>query len=93
MLEFSSTTKTFLFLLETLKNKHSSVSDYREYTVSRFKENATIFPKSTTTQENITISRPTLLFLLKKQRSQHSSAGDWWRNTKSVFIRRMLDLF
>ena len=48
MLELSSTTKTFLFLLETLKNKHSSVSDCREYTVSRFKENANIFPKSTT---------------------------------------------
>ena len=93
MLEFSSTTKTFLFLLKTLKNKHPSVSDYREYTVSRFKGNANIFPKSTTTQENITISRHTLLFLLKKQRSNHSSAGDWWRNTKSIFIQRMLELF
>ena len=34
---------------------------------SRFKENAKILAKNSTTQENITISRQTLFFLLKTQ--------------------------
>ena len=52
---------------------------------SRFIENAKILCKSSTTQENITITRQNLLFLLKTQKSNHSSAGDWWKNTKSSF--------
>ena len=53
--EFSSARKTFLFLLKTQRNKHFSASDWWEYTKSRFKENAKIFFKNSTTQENITI--------------------------------------
>ena len=52
---------------------------------SRFKENAKILSKNSTTQENITISRQNLLFLLKTQKNNHSSASDWWENTKSSF--------
>ena len=36
---------------------------------SRFKENAKILSKNSTTQENITISRQNLLFLLKTQKT------------------------
>ena len=53
--EFSSTRTTFLFLLKTQRNKQFSASDWWEYTKSRFKENAKIFFKNSTTQENITI--------------------------------------
>ena len=50
---------------------------------SRFKENAKILSKNSTTQENIIISRQNLLFLLKTLKNNHSSASDWWENTKS----------
>ena len=83
--EFSSATKTFLFLLKTQKNNHSLESGWWEYTKSRFKENANMFSKNSTTQENITISRQNLFFLLKTQKNNHTSASDWWRNTKSSF--------
>ena len=43
---------------------------------SRFKENAKILAKNSTTQENITISRQNLLSLLKTQKNSHSSASD-----------------
>ena len=36
-------------------NNLSSASDWSEYTKSYFKENAKLFPKNSTTQENITI--------------------------------------
>ena len=49
--------RLFSFLLKTQKNKHSSASDWWEYTKSCFKENVNIFPRNSTTQENITISR------------------------------------
>ena len=51
-----------LFLLKTQKSNHSSRSDWWEYTKYRFKENAKILSKSSTTQENITILRKNLLF-------------------------------
>ena len=54
--KFSSVTKTFIFLLKT-KNSHSSESDWWEYTKYCFKENAKMFPKNSTTQENIRILR------------------------------------
>ena len=41
--EFSSATKTFLFLLQTQKNNLSSASDWWKYNKSCFKENAKIF--------------------------------------------------
>ena len=49
--EFSSATKTFIFLLKTQKSNHSSASDWWEYTKSRFKENAKVFSKNSTTQQ------------------------------------------
>ena len=52
---------------------------------SRFKENAKILSKNSTTQENITIVRQNLLFLFKSTRNNHSSASDWWENTKYSF--------
>ena len=52
---------------------------------SRFKENAKILSKNSTTQENITISRQNLFFLLKTQKNNHSSSSDWWENTKPSF--------
>ena len=39
------------------KNSHTSASDRWEYIKCCFKENAKIFPKSCTTQENITTLR------------------------------------
>ena len=44
---------------------------------SRFKENAKILTKNSTTQENIAIPRQNLLFLLKKPKNNHSSTSDW----------------
>ena len=84
-LEFSSATKTFIFLLKKQKNNHSLGSDWWEYTKPRFKENAKIFSENSSTQENITISRQNLLFSLKIQKNNHSSASDWWGNTESSF--------
>ena len=56
--EFFSASENFLFLLKThTKNNYSSASDCWKYTKSFFKENAIIFSKNSTTQENITISR------------------------------------
>ena len=52
---------------------------------SRFKANVKILSKSSTTQENITISRQNFLFFLKTHKKPHSSASDWWENTKSSF--------
>ena len=42
---------------------------------SRFRENAKILSKNSTTQENITILRQNSLFLLKTQKNNHSSAS------------------
>ena len=44
---------------------------------SRFKENAKILSKNSTTQGNITILQQNLIFLLKTQKNNHSSATDW----------------
>ena len=55
--EFSSATKTFLFFIKNAKNNHSSASDWWKYTKCCFKDNAKIFSKNSTTQENITILR------------------------------------
>ena len=52
---------------------------------SRFKENAEILAKNSTTQENITISRKNFHFFIKNTKKNHSSASDWWENTKSSF--------
>ena len=86
--EFSSATKTF-FLSKIQKNNHSSASDWWESTKSRFTENAKIFFKNSTTQENITISRQNLLSLLKTPKNNHSSASEWWGNTKSSFKKNV----
>ena len=51
------------FIEQTKKSNHSSASDWWKYTKSRFKVNAEIFSKNSTTQENITISRQNFLFL------------------------------
>ena len=90
--EFSSATKTFLFLLKTQKNNHSLESGWWEYTKSRFKENANMFSKNSTTQENITISRQNLFFLLKTQKTttlQQVTGGE----TPNLVLKRMLELF
>ena len=52
---------------------------------SRFKANAKILTKNSTTQENITISKQNYPFLLKTQKGKNSSASDWWENTNSSF--------
>ena len=55
-------------------NNLSSASDWWEYTKSCFMENAKIFSKNSTTQENIIISRQNLFFFIKKkQNNNHSS--------------------
>ena len=59
---------------------------------SRFKENAKILPKNSTTQENITISRQNLLFLLKTQKTttlQQVTGG----KIPNLVLKRMLELF
>ena len=59
---------------------------------SRFKENAKILSKNSTTQENITISRQNLLFLLKTQKTttlQQVTGG----KIPNLVLKRMLELF
>ena len=65
------------------KTKIGNVSPSSPPLQSRFKENAKILSKISTTQENITTSRQNFLFLLKTQKNNHSLASDWWENTKS----------
>ena len=89
--EFSSATKTFLFLLKKQKNNHSSANDWWEYTKSHFKENAKIFSNNSTTQENIAISRQNLLFLLKTEKTatlQQVTGGE----TPNLVLKKMLEL-
>ena len=59
---------------------------------SRFKENANILSKNSTTQENITISRQNLLFLLKTQKNNHSSQVTS-EKIPNLVLNRMLELF
>ena len=59
---------------------------------SRFKDNANILSKNSTTQENVIISRQNLLFLLKTQKNNHSSASDW-SEIPNLVLKRMLELF
>ena len=49
--EFSSTTKTSIFLIKNTKNKHSSASDWWEDTKYCFTENAKILSKRSNTQD------------------------------------------
>ena len=59
---------------------------------SRFKENAKILSKNSTTQENITISRQNLLFLLKTQKTttlQQVTGG----KIPNLVLKRTLELF
>ena len=59
---------------------------------SRFKENAKILSKNSTTQENITISRQNLLFLLKTQKTttlQQVTGG----KIPNLVLKRMLEPF
>ena len=67
--EFSSATKASCFIKNT-KKKHSSASDWWEYTKSHFKENAKILFKNSTTEENMTSSRQNLLFFNKNTKNQ-----------------------
>ena len=58
----------------------------------RFKENAKILSKNSTTQENITISRQNLLFLLKTQKTttlQQVTGG----KIPNLVLKRMLEPF
>ena len=90
--EFSSSTKTFLFLLKNKKNNHSSASDRSEYAKSRFIKNTNIFSKNCITQENITISKQNLLFLLKTQKTTTiQQLTDW--ETLNPVSKKMLKLF
>ena len=72
--KFSSATK--IFFIKNTKNKHTSASNWWEYTK--------YLSKNSTTQKNITISRKNLLSLLKTQQTT-SSASVWWGSTKSGF--------
>ena len=59
---------------------------------SRFKENAKILSKNSTTQENITISRQNLLFLLKTKKTttlQQVTSG----KIPNLVLKRMLEPF
>ena len=59
---------------------------------SRFKENAKILSKNSTTQENITISRQNLPFLLKAQKTttlQQVTGG----KIQNLVLKRMLEPF
>ena len=58
--EFSSAAKTSLLLKAHKKN--SSACDWWKYIKYRFKEIVMIFSKSSTTQENITISRKNFFY-------------------------------
>ena len=44
--EFSSTSKTFIFLFRNTKNNHSSASNWWENTKSSFKEDARTFSEN-----------------------------------------------
>ena len=99
--EFSSATKTSVFIKNT-KNNHSLASDWWEYNKYCFKENAKIFSKNSTTQD-LVLKRMLELFLtvppLKKilqfqericffflkTQKTTSSASVWWGNSKSSF--------
>ena len=50
--EFSSNTKSLLFLLKTPENNHSLANNWVEYTKSCFKRNPRTFSKYSTFQEN-----------------------------------------
>ena len=50
--EFSSNTKSLLFLLKTPENNHSLANNWVEYTKSCFKRNPGTFSKYSTFQEN-----------------------------------------
>ena len=58
--EFSSATNTFF--IKNTKSNHPSANYWWEYTKYRFKKNAKILSKISTTEENIAISRKNLLF-------------------------------
>ena len=92
--DFSSATKTFLFVLKTPQTKkpHSSASDWLEYIKSRFKGNAKIFSKNSTTQENITISRQNLFFYQnhKKTTTLQQVTGE---EKPNLVLKKMLELF
>ena len=55
--DFCSTTRNMLSILGTKKDNYSSISDWWEYTKDQIKDNARLFAKNSTKQENIRISR------------------------------------
>ena len=60
---------------------------------SRFKENAKILSKNSTTQENITISRQNLLFLLKTQKTTTLQQVTGGKIPNLVLKRRLQNLY
>ena len=54
--DFCSTTRNMLSILGTKKDNYSSISDWWEYTKDQIKDNAQLFAKNSTKQENIRIS-------------------------------------
>ena len=99
--EFSSATKTSVFIKNT-KNNHSLTSDWWEYNKYCFKENAKIFSKNSTTQDlvlkrmlELFLTAPPLkkilqfqeriCFFFLKTQKTTSSANAWWGNSKSSF--------
>ena len=60
---------------------------------SRFKENAKILSKNSTTQENITISRQNLLFFIKSTKKQPLFSKLLVKKIPNLVLRRMLELF
>ena len=99
--EFSSATKTSVFIKNT-KNNHSLTSDWWEYNKYCFKENAKIFSKNSTTQDlvlkgmlELFLTVPPLkkilqfqeriCFFFLKTQKTTSSASVWWGNSKSSF--------
>ena len=88
--EFSSVAKTYFFI-KNIKNNKPSASDWWKYAKYRFKENAKILSKNSSTQKSITISRNNLIFLLKTQKRplQQVSGG----KTPNLVLNRMPELF
>ena len=88
--EFSSVAKTYFFI-KNIKNNKPSASDWWKYAKYRFKENARILSKTSSTQENITISRNNLIFFIKNTEKplQQVSGG----KAPNLVLNRKPELF
>ena len=91
--KFSSATKNFISLFKKKTKKQPLFSKWLwEYSKSHFKENAKIFSKNSTTQENITISRQNLFFYQKHKKTTtlQQVTGE---EKPNLVLQKMLELF